>query len=121
MKKTLIAFAAALALVGAAQAQHNNGHRPGHWPASNYRHDNRGGHGGHGGIGWFVPALITGAIVYGATRPSEPAQVVVVPAQPPQQQPICPYGTDATYSRMYVQDASGRFIETYKFTGCLAR
>jgi len=114
MKKTLIAFAAALALVGAAQAQHNNEHRPGHWPASNYR-------GGPGGIGWFVPALITGAIVYGATRPSEPAQVVVVPAQPPQQQPICPYGTDATYSRMYVQDASGRFIETYKFTGCLAR
>ena len=109
MKKLLTAIVLGFMLVGAAQAQH----RPGHWPASNYR-------GGPGGIGWFVPALITGAIVYGATRPSEPATVVVVPAPIPQQ-PICPYGTDATYSRMYVQDASGRFIETYKFTGCLAR
>lgn len=120
MKKTFIAIAVGLALASAAQAQH----RQGHWGG--------GGNGYRGGpgIGWFVPALITGAIVYGATRPSEP-QVVVVPAptlvypvsplQQQQQQPICPQGTDATYSRSYVQDAYGRYIETYQFTGCLAR
>jgi len=113
MKKLLTAIVLGFMLVGAAQAQH----RPEHWPAANYRHDNRVGP----GIGWFVPALITGAIVYGATRPSEPAQVVVVPAQPPQQQPICPYGTDATYSRSYYQDQSGRYVETYVFTGCMVR
>lgn len=106
MKKLLTAIVLGFMLMGAAQAQH----RPGHW-----------GGGGHGGIGWFVPALITGAIVYGATRPSEPATVVVVPAPIPQQQPVCPYGTEATYSRSYVQDQSGRYIETYQFTGCLAR
>ena len=115
MKKLLTAIVLGFILVGAAQAQH----RPGHWPASNYRHDNRGGP----GIGWVVPALITGAIVYGATRPSEPATVYITP-QPapfPQQQPICPYGTEATYSRVYVQDTYGRFIETYTFNGCVAR
>ena len=117
MKKTFIAIALGLALASAAQAQH----RQGHWGGGN-------GYRGGPGIGWFVPALITGAIVYGATRPSEP-QVVVVPAPTlvypvsplQQQQPICPQGTDATYSRSYVQDAYGRYIETYQFTGCLAR
>ena len=113
MKKFLTAILLGLALVS-AQAQHNQGH----WPAANYRHDN-GGY--RGGIGWFVPALITGAIVYGATRPSEPAQVIVVPAAPPQLQPICPQGTNATYSRMYAQDQSGRYVETYKFVGCMSQ
>jgi hypothetical protein len=119
MKKFLTAIILGLALVS-AHAQHNQQYRPGHWPAANYRHDN-GGYRGGPGLGWFVPALITGAIVYGATRPSEPAQVVVVPAQPPQQQPVCPQGTDATYSRSYYQDQSGRYVETYVFTGCMVR
>jgi hypothetical protein len=138
MKKFLTAIILGLALVS-AHAQHNQQYRPGHWPAANYRHDNGGYRGGPGhwpaanyrhdnggyrggpGLGWFVPALITGAIVYGATRPSEPATVVVVPATPPQQQPVCPQGTDATYSRSYYQDQSGRYVETYVFTGCMVR
>jgi len=48
-----------------------------------------GHHGGHhhhgGGWGWVAPALISGAVVYAATRPPVVQQPVVV-------QPQVPYG-----------------------------
>ena len=50
-------------------------------------HGYRGGHGHHGGgWGWVAPALISGAVVYAATRP----QTVVV--QQPQPVYQAPYG-----------------------------
>jgi len=39
------------------------------------------GHGGHG-WGWVAPALITGAVVYAATRPAVVVQQPVVIQQP---------------------------------------
>ena len=45
------------------------------------------GHGGHG-WGWVAPALIGGAIVYGATRPAPPPTVIYQP----QPLPPAPYG-----------------------------
>lgn len=39
------------------------------------------GHGGHG-WGWVAPALITGAVVYAATRPPVVVQQPVVIQQP---------------------------------------
>lgn len=52
-----------------------------------HRHHGHYGHGGHG-WGWVAPALIGGAIVYGATRPASPPPVVY------QTQPLppAPYG-----------------------------
>lgn len=46
------------------------------------------GHGGGYGWGWVAPALIGGAIVYGATRPANPPPVVYQT----QQLPPAPYG-----------------------------
>lgn len=44
-------------------------------------------HHGHSSWGWVAPAIIGGAIVYGATRPSPPPVVYQQPALPPP-----PYG-----------------------------
>lgn len=68
MKRTLTALAL-VSLVGCANAQHygHHGYRPHHV------------HGG--GWGWVVPAVIGGAIVYGATRPAQAEPVIV--QQPP--------------------------------------
>ena len=61
MKKLL--FVIALMLTSTAQAQWHHGH----------------GHRGYGGgWNWMVPAIIGGAVVYGATRPD-----TVVVQQPP--------------------------------------
>lgn len=49
------------------------------------------GHGGSYGWGWVAPAVIGGAIVYGATRPAPPS-VVYVPDPNPQVLPPAPYG-----------------------------
>ena len=111
MKKLLTAIALGLCLIGAAQAQHRPGHYGGYY----------NGHRGGSGIGWFVPALITGAIVYGATRQVEqvPQPLVIVDrTPPPQPTPVCPIGSVATYVRAYVQLANGQFVETYSFVGC---
>ena len=106
MKKTLIAIAAALVLVGAAQAQHRPGHGYGHRFGPN--------------IGWVVPALITGAIVYSATRPAEAAPVVVSPAPMPLPAPVaCPVGQAPTYTTAYYQDNYGRYVGYWKFVGCV--
>lgn len=68
MKKVILSLVLLMATVPAL-AQHH-GHRHGH------------GHGywhrGPGGWNWVVPAVIGGAIVYGATRPA-----TVVVDQPP--------------------------------------
>lgn len=54
---------------------------------ANAQHRHHGGHRHSGGWGWVAPALIGGAIVYGATRPSAPPPVVYQPTLPPP-----PYG-----------------------------
>lgn len=46
------------------------------------------GHGGYG-WGWVAPALIGGAIVYGATRPAPQPPTVIYQTQP---LPPAPYG-----------------------------
>ena len=75
MKKILTALAL-LAVAGTASAQwHHHGYGHGHWQR---------GYGG--GWNWVVPAVIGGAIVYGATRPDP-----VIVQQPPvivQQPPV---------------------------------
>lgn len=52
-----------------------------HGPNGHYRHS------GHS-WNWVAPAIISGAIVYGVTRPSPPPNVVYVP----QSLPPAPYG-----------------------------
>lgn len=73
MKYLIATILSVLALT--ANAQHRHGH---------YHHR---GHSGHS-WGWVAPALIGGAIVYGATRPANPPPVVY------QTQPLppAPYG-----------------------------
>ncbi len=58
-----------LAMVLPAQAQHRGHHRHHHH------------HGGH--HNWVVPAIISGAIVYGMTRPSTSLPPVVYQSNPP--------------------------------------
>ena len=70
MKKIILT---ALLLIASASAmaqyhgpRHGHGHGHGHW------------HRGHGGTwNWVVPAIIGGAVVYGATRPAEASPVIV--------------------------------------------
>lgn len=71
MKKLILILLTALALPALAQHRHH-------------------GHGGYG-WGWVAPAVITGAIVYGATRPVQPS-VVYVPNSNPQVLPPAPLG-----------------------------
>jgi len=77
MKKVLAVLLLTLSTVP-AMAQHHHGHWHGH------------GHRVHGGgWNWVVPAIIGGAVVYGATRPDP-----VIVQQPPiivQQPPIYQY------------------------------
>jgi hypothetical protein len=77
MKRVLAVAVLVLATLP-VMAQHHHGHGHGHW--------NRG-YGG--GWHWVVPAIIGGAVVYGATRPDP-----VIVQQPPvivQQPPIYQY------------------------------
>ena len=76
--KKLIALVLTLLSI-TAMAQHRHGHHNGY-------HQHRG----HG-WGWVAPALIGGAIVYGATRPAPPPPVVYQ-TQPIQTLPPAPYG-----------------------------
>jgi hypothetical protein len=77
MKKLILILLTALALPAVAQ----------------HRHYGHGGY-GHGGYGWgwVAPALIGGAVVYGATRPAPPPAVVYVPNPNPQVLPPAPIG-----------------------------
>jgi hypothetical protein len=77
MKYLITIILSVLALTANAQHRHHHGHH---------------GHGHHGhsnGWGWVAPALIGGAIVYGATRPSTPPPPVVYQQSP---LPPPPYG-----------------------------
>jgi len=72
MKKVLAVVVLTLATLPAMAQWHHGGYR--------------GGYYGGGGWGWVVPAVIGGAVVYGATRPDP-----VIVQQPPvivQQQPV---------------------------------
>jgi hypothetical protein len=73
MKYLIAIILSVLALT--ANAQHRHGH-----------HHN--GHYRSGGWGWVAPAIIGGAIVYGATRPAPQPQVIYAP----QALPPAPYG-----------------------------
>ena len=78
MKYLIATILSVLALTANAQHRHHGGHGYGH---------------GHGHRwGWVAPAVITGAIVYGVTRPAPPPSVVYVPSTSPQVLPPAPYG-----------------------------
>jgi len=51
------------------------------------QHRHHGHHHGHSSWGWVAPAIIGGAIVYGATRSAPPPVVYQQPVLPP-----APYG-----------------------------
>ena len=76
--KKLVAILLLALTATTAMAQHHHHYRHGHW------------HRGHGGWTWVVPAVIGGAVVYGATRPApvivEQPPVYVPPPQVVQQQ-----------------------------------
>ena len=75
MKKLILILLTALALPVMAQHRHHGHHA----------------HGGHG-WGWVAPALISGAVVYAATRPAPQPSVVYVPAPQTQVLPPAPMG-----------------------------
>lgn len=103
MKRILTAIAL-VAAFGTAQAQHF-GH--------GYRHHGHHAHVG-GGWGWVVPAVIGGAIVYGATRPAqaEPAPVIVQPAPQPGQVITCPPGTMPFERQGWVRNQYNQYIQS---------
>lgn len=72
--KKLIAVILLCVSVGAMAQHRHHGHH----------------HHGHGSWGWVAPALIGGAIVYGATRPvPQPPPTVIYQSQP---LPPAPFG-----------------------------
>jgi hypothetical protein len=70
MKKIILALLLLVSATAHAQWRHGGGHY--YWRP---------------GYGWVVPAVVGGAIVYGATRPNV---VVVQPVMPPPTQPVYP-------------------------------
>jgi len=86
MKKLLTVLALSTAMIAPAFAQHGHGH---HFQRHSGYHRNFNN--------WFVPALVTGAVVYGITRESQPPVVIQQPpvyVQPPVviEQPPSHYG-----------------------------
>ncbi len=78
MKKLFIALTLACATLPALAQHHGHGYRHhghGHWARP------------HNGWTWVVPAVIGGAIVYGATRPDPVIVQQPVIVQPPMQIP----------------------------------
>ena len=75
MKKILLAVLLTVPLLAQAQWRHGGGHYVWRGP----------------GYGWVVPAVVGGAIVYGATRPNvvvvQPQPVYAPPAPPAYPQP----------------------------------
>ncbi len=102
MKRTLTVIALGLALATSAQAGYRGGY--------NHHHHVRSG----SGWGWVVPAVIGGLVVYGATRPAQAEQPVIVQPLPPQAPPVyqCPPGTMMFYEKRLVgPDYNGRYVE----------
>jgi CubicO group peptidase (beta-lactamase class C family) len=97
VKKLLVSMLLAGAVVPAF-AQHHYGHGYGH----GYWHRGYGG-----GWNWVVPAIIGGAVVYGATRPDpvivQQPVIVQPPVQVPQGQNCSPWtetqNSDGTITR----------------------
>ena len=88
MKKILVGTMLAITAI-TASAQHHG-----------YRHHHHHHHGYYGGNwNWVLPAVIGGAIIYGATRPVQPAPPPVIIQQP---LPPAPYG----YRYEQILDAS---------------
>jgi hypothetical protein len=65
MKKVLIGLAIAATAFGASAQHTSNSMIRGHgWQGPQHHYHHRGN-----GLGWVVPAIIGGAVVYAATRP----------------------------------------------------
>lgn len=94
MKKLAIALIlSSVAIAGFAQHRHGG---------YGYGHHHHGG----GGWGWVAPALIGGAVVYAATRPTVVQQPPVVVQQPPivvNQNPQIVYIDGVAYSKQWMQ------------------
>ena len=102
MKRVIAIILAATALT--AQAGYP-GH---HMPRVQHHHHAHGG-----GWGWVVPAVIGGAIVYGATRPAQAqTPVIVQPVPQPGQVITCPPGTMPFTQNGWVQNQFGQWIQT---------
>ena len=102
--KRILTTIALVAMIGSAQAGYHGG----------FHHGHHGHHVRSGGWGWVVPAVIGGAIVYGATRPAqaEPAPVIVQPAPQPGQVIQCPPGTMPFEQRGWVRNQYNQYIQT---------
>jgi hypothetical protein len=99
MKRFLAVTVLALATLP-AMAQHHHGPGHGHW--------HHRGHGG--GWNWVVPAIIGGAVVYGATRPDP-----IIVQQPPiivQQPPIYQYPVQNCTPWTETQNLDGTITRT---------
>jgi hypothetical protein len=103
MKKVLAVAVLTLATLPAMAQWHHHGH-----------HGYRGGHGG--GWNWVFPAIIGGAVVYGATRPDVIVQqppVVIQPQIPQGVQVIqCPAGTMPFEQYGWVRNQYGQYVQT---------
>lgn len=107
MKKVLAVAVLTLATLPAMAQWHHHGYHGGY----------RGGYySGGSGWGWVVPAVIGGAVVYGATRPDVIVQqppVIVQPQIPQGAQVIqCPAGTMPFEQHGWVRNQYGQYVQT---------
>ena len=104
MKRILAVAVLTLATLPTMAQWHHHGHHGGY----------RGGYNG-GGWNWVVPAVIGGAIVYGATRQETVIvqQPVIVQPQIPQGSPMiqCPQGTYPFENTGWVKNQYGQFVQ----------
>ena len=105
MKKVLIGLAIAAIAFG-ANAQHtSNSMIRGHgWQGPQHHHHHHRGN----GLGWVIPAVIGGAVVYAATRPQVIEQQVII------QQPL----VDVVYingiaHRKQIMIVNGQYQEVF--------
>ena len=102
MKKVLAVAVLSLATLPAMAQWHHHGHH---------------GHRGYsGGWNWVVPAIIGGAVVYGATRPDVIIQQPPVIVQPQVSQGTqviqCPAGTMPFEQHGWVRNQYGQYVQT---------
>ena len=126
MKKLLIGLTfAGLTSVAIAQQYNHNHHN------QQYNHHNHHNHNHHNNQhqqrqsssdwAWAVPAIIGGAIIYGAIR-SHDQPTITVPQRPysssPQSTSGCPFDSTPLYNRVIMLDGNNRRVETYQLVGC---